>query len=217
MGIKEAYTAIKSNIPEDVTLVAVSKTKPVEVLQEAYDAGVRIFGENRVQELVDKHETLPKNIEWHMIGHLQSKKTKHIAPFIDMIHSVDSIKLLKVIDSEAEKNKRVINCLIQFHIAEEESKYGFLPDHALKTAHEIDQLSLKNISIRGVMGMATFTDNESQIRQEFRKLREVFDLLKNEKWPQLDTLSMGMSGDYELAIKEGSTMIRVGSKIFGSR
>lgn len=217
MGIKEAYTAIKSNIPENVTLVAVSKTKPVEVLQEAYDAGVRIFGENRVQELVDKHETLPKNIEWHMIGHLQSKKTKHIAPFIDMIHSVDSIKLLKVIDSEAEKNKRVINCLIQFHIAEEESKYGFLPDHALKTAHEIDQLSLKNISIRGVMGMATFTDNESQIRQEFRKLREVFDLLKNEKWPQLDTLSMGMSGDYELAIKEGSTMIRVGSKIFGSR
>lgn len=217
MDVEKAYQQIKSSIPNDVTLVAVSKTKPTEQLLEAYNAGVRIFGENRVQEVVDKHEALPKDIEWHMIGHLQSKKTKYIAPFISLIHSVDSIKLLKVINKEAEKNNRVIDCLIQFHIAEEESKYGFLPNDAIELAEKINELNLKHVHIKGIMGMATFTDNTNQVQEEFRNLKQVFDLLKKNKWPHIDTLSMGMSGDYDIAIKEGSTMIRVGSKIFGSR
>ena len=217
MDIEKAYQQIKSSIPNDVTLVAVSKTKPTEQLLEAYNAGVRTFGENRVQEAVDKHEALPKDIEWHMIGHLQSKKTKYIAPFISLIHSVDSIKLLKVINKEAEKNNRVIDCLIQFHIAEEESKYGFLPNDAIELAEKINELNLKHVHIKGIMGMATFTNNTNQVQEEFRNLKQVFDLLKKNKWPHIDTLSMGMSGDYDIAIKEGSTMIRVGSKIFGSR
>ncbi len=217
MDIEKAYQQIKSSIPNDVTLVAVSKTKPTEQLLEAYNAGVRTFGENRVQEVVDKHEALPKDIEWHMIGHLQSKKTKYIAPFISLIHSVDSIKLLKVINKEAEKNNRVIDCLIQFHIAEEESKYGFLPNDAIELAEKINELNLKHVHIKGIMGMATFTNNTNQVQEEFRNLKQVFDLLKKNKWPHIDTLSMGMSGDYDIAIKEGSTMIRVGSKIFGSR
>jgi len=217
LDIEKAYQQIKSSIPNDVTLVAVSKTKPTEQLLEAYNAGVRTFGENRVQEVVDKHEALPKDIEWHMIGHLQSKKTKYIAPFISLIHSVDSIKLLKVINKEAEKNNRVIDCLIQFHIAEEESKYGFLPNDAIELAEKINELNLKHVHIKGIMGMATFTNNTNQVQEEFRNLKQVFDLLKKNKWPHIDTLSMGMSGDYDIAIKEGSTMIRVGSKIFGSR
>ena len=217
MDIRKAYQQIKCNIPDDVTLVAVSKTKPIKLLQEAYNEGVRIFGENRVQELVDKHDALPKDIQWHMIGHLQSKKTKYIAPFISLIHSIDSIKLLEIVNKEAEKNNRIIDCLIQFHIAEEESKYGFLPNDAIELAGKIDQLNLMNIRIKGIMGMATFTDNTNQIQKEFRNLKQVFNALKNNKWPHIDTLSMGMSGDYDIAIREGSTMIRVGSKIFGSR
>ena len=173
MDIGKAYQQIKSNIPDDVTLVAVSKTKPLELLLEAYNTGIRIFGENRVQELADKHDALPKDIEWHMIGHLQSKKTKYIAPFVSLIHSIDSIKLLKIVNKEAKKNNRIINCLIQFHIAEEESKYGFLPDDAVELAKEINKLNLKHVHIKGIMGMATFTDNKSQIQQEFRKLKQI--------------------------------------------
>jgi pyridoxal phosphate enzyme (YggS family) len=220
MSIKDQFEKIQKSIPEEVTLVAVSKTKPDEDLMEAYRAGARIFGENKVQELVGKHERLPKDIEWHMIGHLQSNKVKYIAPFVSLIHAVDSLKLLKEINKEARKNERNIDCLIQLHIAQEDSKFGFNPENIEAVMSEIVANNWENIKVVGLMGMATFTDNETQIRQEFKTLRNSFEQLKSgiqKNNPDFKTISMGMSGDYQIAIEEGSTMVRVGSRIFGLR
>lgn len=216
MTIKENYHSILSKIPQDVTLVAVSKTKPIEDIEVLYQEGQRIFGENRVAELVEKQDILPKDIEWHMIGHLQSKKVKHIAPFVSLIHSVDSIKLLQEVNKQAERNGRKIDCLLQFYIASESTKYGFdlseiIPFLETELAH------LKNISITGIMGMATFTNDETVVTKEFKKLKSIFDTLKQNHLPNIETISMGMSGDFELAIQEGSNMVRVGSSIFGKR
>lgn len=212
MSIQENITAIKENTKDfSYTLVAVSKTKPIEVLQEAYDLGQRIFGENKVQELCEKHETLPKDIEWHMIGHLQSNKVKFIAPFVHLIHGVDSLKLLKEIHKQGEKYNRKIACLIQIHIAKEESKFGFSFEEAEELLISDEFKALNFIEIKGFMGMATNTDNEVQIANEFQELN-IFS-----KKYSYQVLSMGMSGDYEIALKNGSTMIRVGSSIFGHR
>lgn len=218
--IKDNLNNILNTIPENVTLVAVSKTKPVELLQEAYDAGQRHFGENRVQELEEKHGVLPTDIKWHMIGHLQSKKVKKIAPFVHLIHGVDSFKLLQEINKQAQRNNRVIDCLLQFHIAQESTKFGF-------SIHEVEEIldseeffNLKNVRIVGIMGMATFTNDENQIRNEFATLVEYFNDLKRNQLRHatyFKEISMGMSGDYLTAIEEGSTMVRVGSAIFGSR
>ena len=218
--IAEALKNIQSEIPKNVTLVAVSKTKPVEDLQEAYDAGHRVFGENKVQELTEKQVLLPKDIEWHFIGHLQSNKVKYIAPFVSMIHAIDSFKLLKEVNKQAKKNDRVVSCLLQFHIAEESSKFGLDLEEAQNMLSSDEFIELQNISIAGVMGMATFTDNQEQVRDEFRTLENYFNVLKSHFFKYNDAfehLSMGMSGDYKIAIEEGSTMIRVGSSIFGSR
>lgn len=218
--IAEALHKIKEEIPAEVTLVAVSKTKPVSDLQIAYDAGQRIFGENKVQEMVDKFEALPKDIEWHFIGHLQSNKVKYMAPFVSMIHAVDSIKLLEEIDKQAKKNDRVISCLLQFHIADESTKFGLDLREAQDILSSNEFVEMQNISIVGVMGMATFTDDTEQIRDEFRTLENYFHVLKSHFFkfnPAFEHISMGMSGDYQLAIEEGSTMIRVGSSIFGTR
>ena len=195
-----------------MTLVAVSKTKPNTTILEAYKAGQRIFGENKVQELAQKAEELPKDIAWHMIGHLQTNKVKFITPFVSLIHGVDSLKLLKEINKRAEQNNRIIDCLLQVHIATESSKFGFgikEVESALNQAKEF-----KNIKIIGLMGMATFIDDTQQVVDEFKSLKTVFDSIKNE---HITTLSMGMSGDFKLAIEQGSTMIRVGSAIFGHR
>jgi len=220
MSIANQLKEIQGNLPKHVTLVAVSKTKPDEDLMEAYEAGARILGENKVQELVGKYERLPKDIQWHMIGHLQSNKVKYIAPFVSLIHAVDSLKLLKEINKEAKKNDRIIDCLIQLHIAQEESKFGFNAENIEEIIQEIQSKDWQNIRIRGLMGMATFTDNTEQIRQEFRSLRQSFDKLKTELLKdntEFNTISMGMSGDYKIAIEEGSTMVRIGSTIFGAR
>jgi pyridoxal phosphate enzyme (YggS family) len=216
MSLTQNYHSILTKIPKGVTLVAVSKTKPMADIEVLYQEGQRVFGENRVQELVEKHEALPKDIEWHMIGHLQSKKTKYIAPFISLIHSVDSIKLLKEINKQAKNNDRVINCLLQFHIAQEKAKYGFELDEVIPFIEE-ELNELKNVNITGVMGMATFTDNQETVKSEFKSLKAIFDELKKNYLPNIETISMGMSGDFELAINEGSTMVRVGSSIFGGR
>lgn len=220
MGIAENINLLKSEIPEGVNLVAVSKTKPNSAIQEAYEAGHRIFGENKVQELSRKYEELPKDIEWHFIGHLQSNKVKYIAPFVSLIHGVDSWKLLKMINKEGRKNDRVIPCLLQFHIAEEETKFGLDLEEA-KALLEMPELKeLEHIDLVGVMGMATYTDNESQVRKEFGKLKSIFEQLKDTYFAGKDSfkeISMGMSGDYQLAVDEGSTMVRVGSRIFGER
>jgi len=220
MDIAVNIISIKKKLPKGVRLVAVSKTKPIEDILEAYHAGHKIFGENKVQDLVQKYEQLPKDIEWHFIGHPQTNKVKYIAPFVRLIHGVDSMKLLKVINNEAKKNNREIECLMQFHIAEEETKFGL----TLKEAREIlegDEFkSFKNVIVTGVMGMATFTDNMEQIRNEFKMLNIVFNTLKNEYFSEekrFTEISMGMSDDYRIAIEEGSTLIRVGSKIFGER
>lgn len=215
-----SFEQIKSTIPEGVTLVAVSKTKPNEAILDVYNQGQRVFGENKVQELVDKYEALPKDIEWHLIGHLQTNKVKYIAPFVALIHAVDSLKLLQEINKQGLKNNRIIPCLFQFHIADEETKFGF-------DQQEIDILlkseafaELKNIQINGVMGMATFTDNQQQIESEFQSLKLIFDELKSNFFSDsqsFQTISMGMSGDYQLAIKSGSNMVRIGSAIFGGR
>lgn len=212
MTIASNLKAIQSSLANKVTLVAVSKTKPNTAILEAYQAGQRIFGENKVKELAQKAEKLPKDIAWHMIGHLQTNKVKFIAPFVSLIHAVDSLKLLKEINKRAEQNNRIIDCLLQVHIATESSKFGFgmvEVESALNQAEEF-----KNIRITGLMGMATFTDDSQQVVDEFKSLKTVFDSIKNE---QITTLSMGMSGDYNLAIEQGSTMIRVGSAIFGHR
>lgn len=216
MNITKNLQQIKASIPEHVTLVAVSKTKPNEAILEAYQTGQRIFGENKVQELTEKHESLPKDIEWHMIGHLQSNKVKYIAPFVSLIHGVDSFKLLKEINKRAAQNERVINCLLQIHIAEENTKFGFDEKEVIELIKSEAFQHLKNIKVVGLMGMATFTDDENQIRKEFKSLKNLFDKLQISNH-QFQILSMGMSGDYQLAIEEGSTMIRVGSSIFGER
>ncbi len=212
---------IKSQLQKNNTkLVAVSKTKPNEAILSLYENGQLDFGENRVQELVDKYESLPKDIRWHMIGHLQTNKVKYIAPFIHLIHSVDSEKVLKEINKQAKKEERVIDCLLQFHIAEEESKYGFDLDQAMTFLKSAVFQELENVRIVGVMGMATFTEDEEQVKMEFRALREIFELIKKAIFEQADyfkEISMGMSGDYQIAMEEGSTMVRIGSLLFGAR
>ena len=215
MSIQENLKVIQSTIPEHVTLVAVSKTKPVEDLQEAYDAGIRDFGENKIQEMCDKYEVLPKDIRWHMIGHVQTNKVKYMAPFVYLIHGVDSLKLLKEINKQAEKNNRVIDVLLQQFIADEETKFG-LDEEEIRQIMTEEIQSLPNIRVVGLMGMATFTDDENQVRNEFKTLKSNFDLLQKNH-PDVSILSMGMSGDYEMAIEEGSTMVRIGSSIFGNR
>ena len=220
MGVLDNLNTVKSNLPENITLVAVSKTKPASDIELAYQGGQRIFGENKVQELQEKHPALPKDIQWHMIGHLQTNKVKYIAPFVSLIHAVDSIKLLKEINKQAVKNNRTISVLLQFHVAKEESKFGLSINEAFDLIKSEDYLNLKNISIKGIMGMATFTDDKNQVISEFNKLKKIFDQLKTKHFKQSDQfkeVSMGMSGDYQLAIQEGSTMVRIGSTIFGSR
>ena len=212
MAIASHLKAIKVSLPKEVTLVAVSKTKPNSAILEAYQAGHRIFGENKVQELAQKAEELPKDIAWHMIGHLQTNKVKFIAPFVSLIHGVDSLKLLKEINKRSLQNNRIIDCLLQVHIASESTKFGFGINEVESALNEAKQF--ENIKVVGLMGMATFTDNIKQITQEFKSLKTIFEKIKNE---QITTLSMGMSGDYKLAIEQGSTMIRVGSAIFGHR
>ncbi|MGP1994411.1 YggS family pyridoxal phosphate-dependent enzyme [Zobellia laminariae] len=214
--IKDHLLEIKNTLPDHVTLVAVSKTKPDEDLMEAYAAGQRIFGENKVQEMVGKWERLPKDIKWHMIGHLQRNKVKYMAEFVDLIHGVDSFRLLAEINKKAAQNKRTIDCLLQIHIAEEDTKFGLDKEElkAILISEEYHQL--KNINVVGLMGMATFTDDETQVRREFKQLKSIFDTIKSEN-PQITILSMGMSGDYQMAIEEGSTMVRIGSSIFGKR
>ena len=219
MSIKENLKSIKSSIPEHVTLVAVSKTKPVSDLMEAYNAGQRIFGENKIQEMAEKYEEMPKDIEWHMIGHVQRNKVKYMAEFVRLIHGVDSFKLLKEINKQAKKHNRIIDCLLQIKIASEDSKFGMSFENASEITQLEKTLELENIRITGVMGMATFTDDESQVKNEFNRLKFTFDALKalQTKNCKLQIISMGMSGDFPLAIECGSNMIRVGSSIFGSR
>lgn len=218
--IEENLDYIKSTIPATVKLVAVSKTKPNDLIMRAYETGQRAFGENKVQELCTKYEELPKDIEWHMIGHLQRNKVKYIAPFVSLIHGVDSFKLLKEINKEALKVDRCVNVLIQFHIAAEETKFGFDKEEVLQMLESKEFQSLSNIRICGVMGMATFTSDQRQVREEFTHLKSLFTELKNgyfKDQSEFKEISMGMSGDYEMAIQQGSTMVRVGSSIFGSR
>jgi len=220
MGIAANILKLKSELAEGVKLIAVSKTKPNEDVLAAYEAGQRLFGENKVQELTSKYEHLPKDIEWHFIGHLQSNKVKYIAPFVGLIHGVDSLKLLKTIDKEGQKNGRKISCLLQFHIAEEETKFGLDLDEAREILTSEDFAGMEHVEICGVMGMATYTDDEAQVHKEFRQLKNIFAEIKNEFFGEKDSfseISMGMSGDYRIAMEEGSTMVRVGSFIFGER
>ncbi len=219
MNIQENLNHIKSTLPEHVTLVAVTKTKSVDEIMEAYNAGHRIFGENKIQEMVEKEVQMPKDIEWHMIGNVQRNKVKHMAHFVSLIHGVDSLRLLREIDKQAKINERTINCLLQIKIAEEDTKFGMSSKEAQEILQSSEISELKNVCIVGVMGMATFTDDQKQIEQEFKKLKSTFDELKalNIENCKLQTISMGMSGDYEMAIDCGSTMIRVGSRIFGER
>jgi len=216
MSIKNKLQNIKLNLPKNITLVAVSKTKPVELLNEAYKQGQRIFGENKVQEMVDKFEKMPKDIKWHMIGHLQTNKVKYIASFVSLIHGVDSLKLLREINKQATKHNRIIDCLIQIKIATEDTKFGMsLID--LQLLLKSDEFkTLDNIRIKGLMGMASFTTDNHQIESEFKYLKSIFDQIKK-KYSDIEILSMGMSNDYKLATKYGSNMIRIGSHIFGSR
>jgi len=220
MNIAENIQQLKKDIPQNVSLVAVSKTKPIEDIMEAYHAGHSIFGENKVQELTQKYEALPKDIKWHFIGHLQTNKVKYIVPFVSLIHSVDSFKLLKTIEKEAQKINRKVNCLLQMHIAKESTKFG-LDFTELSDILESEEVkNLKHVNICGLMGMATLTDDDEMIRSEFEYLKRTFDDVKNIYFPGSDTfkeLSMGMSGDYQIAAEEGSTMIRIGSIIFGDR
>lgn len=219
MSIKNNLLEIKNSLPENVTLVAVSKTKPVSDLMEAYEAGQRIFGENKIQEMEEKFNEMPKDIQWHMIGHVQTNKVKFMAPFVSLIHGVDSLKLLKEINKQALKENRVIDCLLQMHIAEEETKFGLDEAELNEILEQVGNEKFKNIKITGLMGMATFTENQEQIKKEFLFLKSFFDKHKSISTEnfELTTLSMGMSGDYQLAIECGSTMVRIGSSIFGSR
>ena len=216
MSVAENIQKIKENLPETVTLVAVSKTKPNEAILEAYQAGQRIFGENKVQELVAKYESLPKDIEWHMIGHLQTNKVKYIAPFVHLIHGIDSFKLLAEVNKHAQSNHRIINVLLQVFIAKEETKFGFSELEVVDLLNSEKFQALKNIKVVGLMGMATNTDNEQQISNEFKSLKLFFEQLLISNF-QFQILSMGMSSDYKIAIEEGATMVRIGSSIFGER
>jgi pyridoxal phosphate enzyme (YggS family) len=221
MSIQNNLRSIQAALPEKVTLVAVSKTKPVSDLMEAYEAGQRIFGENKIQEMTDKWEAMPKDIQWHMIGHVQTNKVKYMAPYVSLIHGVDSLKLLQEINKQAAKNNRVIDCLLQVYIAEEESKFGLNEEELSEVLKQVQHVKneLNHIRIVGLMGMATFTDNQTQVEKEFSRLKTIFDQYSNlnTKNFQLNTLSMGMSGDYALAIECGSNMVRIGSSIFGNR
>ncbi len=215
--LEQILTELKGS---NTKLIAVSKTKPNEAILELYNQGQRAFGENYVQELVDKQATLPKDIDWHFIGHLQSNKVKYIAPFVAMIHAVDSLKLLHEINKQAAKNDRIIKVLLQFHIAEEESKFGFDTEGVKILAEELANATLTHIDICGVMGMATFTDDKAQVRREFQELKHIFDNIKNTYFTDNQSfteISMGMSDDYKMAIEEGSTMVRIGSLLFGKR
>lgn len=217
--IAGSISLIEHKLAGKAKLIAVTKTKPLALLREAYEAGCRRFGENKVQEMVDKQPQLPHDIEWHLIGHLQTNKVKYIAPFVTLIQSVDSLKLLQEINKQAAKHERVINCLLQIHIADEETKFGLSPDEAeaLLNAPELEHLT--NVQLIGLMGLATNTDDEAQIRQEFRNLNQLYNQLRPIRRTNVDfqELSMGMSGDYQIAVEEGSTMVRIGSAIFGSR
>lgn len=219
MSITANLNNIKTQLPEHVTLVAVSKTKPVSDLMEAYHAGQRIFGENKIQEMVEKYEQMPKDIQWHMIGHVQRNKVKYMASFVSLIHGVDNFKLLKEINKQAIKHDRIINCLLQIKIASEESKFGMTAQEANDILNSDEFSELENIKVVGLMGMATFTEDKNQLKTEFNFLKQTFNSLKetNTDNCELKTISMGMSGDYKLAIDCGSTMIRVGSNIFGAR
>ncbi len=216
IDIERNLQTIKASLPKDVTLVAVSKTKPVSEIMKAYAAGQRVFGENKIQEMVQKWETMPKDISWHMIGHVQTNKVKYMAHFVDLIHAVDSLKLLKEIDKQAKKHERTINCLLQIKIAQEESKFGLKEDDAIALLDSDEVKKLTNVHIQGLMGMATFTNNQNQIKAEFEKIKAFFDD-NTTKYPELKTLSIGMSGDYRIAIDCASTMVRIGSSIFGAR
>lgn len=220
MAIQESLIELAKKVPPGCTLIAVSKTQPPEIIREAYACGQRVFGENRAQELASKYEILPKDIEWHMIGHLQSNKVKYIAPYVSLIQSVDSVKLLEEINRQGIKANRVIPCLLQIHIAEEESKFGFSADEVFELVSSANWNNFQNIHVKGLMGMATFTENEHQVRKEFRTLKTLFEKLRSHTLPSpvsMDELSMGMSGDFKIALEEGSTMIRVGTAIFGQR
>jgi len=215
MSISEEIKKYKKEL-EDVTLVAISKTKPNEDLEEAYNAGQRIFGENKIQEMTDKWESLPKDIEWHMVGHVQRNKVKYMAPYIGLIHAVDSLKLLKEINKEAKKNERSIKCLLQIKIADEDSKFGISKEEAKAILDSEAFAKFENVEVSGLMGMATFTEDMEQVKKEFSYLKTVLDEFKQD-YPKMKTLSMGMSGDYQLAIECGSNMVRIGSAIFGER
>jgi len=221
MSIKSNIKVLLSELQgTNAKLIAVSKTQPVEKIREAYDAGQHIFGENKAQEMMTKSQLLPKDIEWHMIGHLQTNKVKYIAPFVSLIHSVDSIKLMEEIDKQGKKADRVIPCLLQVHIAKEESKFGFDPEEVIALATHSILSELNNIKIKGLMGIATFTENEGLIRKEFQLLNKIFDELKTRQLPDrmsMDELSIGMSADYKIAVEEGSTYVRIGTAIFGER
>lgn len=221
MAIKNNIKALRAELKDTkCRLIAVSKTQPIEKLSEAYEAGQRLFGENKAQEMASKYEALPKDIEWHMIGHLQTNKVKYIAPFVSLIHSVDSIKLLEEINKQAKKNNRRIRCLLQVYIAHEETKFGLDPEEVIELANQNLSNTYPHLEITGLMGMATFTDNQEQIRNEFRRIRKLFDQLKSMTLPatmQMTELSIGMSADYKIALEEGSTLVRVGTAIFGER
>lgn len=220
MDIKTNIIAFKQSLPESVKLVAVSKTKSPGEIMEAYNAGHRVFGESKAQELLPKHEALPKDIEWHMVGHLQTNKVKYIAPFVALIHSVDSLKLLKVINKEGRKNDRIVSCLLQMHIADEGTKFGMDYEECCRLLESEAFRDMKHVEVKGLMGMATFTDDHEKVRNEFRQLKKYFDGIKQQYFAGKDAfreVSMGMSDDYQLGIGEGSTMVRVGSAIFGDR
>jgi pyridoxal phosphate enzyme (YggS family) len=220
MSIAENLANLKKELPETAQLVAISKTKPNEVIMEAYEAGQRVFGENRVQELTEKYEELPKDIIWHMVGHLQSNKVKYIAPFVHLIHGVDKPKLIKEIDKQGRKNNRVLDVLLQFHIAEEDTKFGFNYEEAEQMLNDSNFQGYEYVRICGVMGMATFTDDESQVRKEFKQLAQIFQDLKTKYFkdaPHFKEISMGMTNDYKIALEEGATLVRIGSLIFGKR
>jgi len=219
MKIADNIRRIETELDSRAQLIAVTKTKPVEMMREAYEAGCRTFGENKVQEMVEKQPQLPGDVEWHLIGHLQTNKVKYIAPFVTLIHSVDSLKLLQEINKQAAKNHRIIDCLLQIYIADEDTKFGLSADEAEALLNDPELENLSNVRIIGLMGLATNTDDDTQIRQEFRGLKQLYDKLAtiNQKNVQFSELSMGMSGDYPIAVEEGSTLVRVGSAIFGSR
>lgn len=220
MNIKKNIEHFRGLLPPNCTLIAVSKTQPVEKIVEAYEAGQRVFGENKAQEMTSKFESLPNDIQWHMIGHLQTNKVKYIAPFVHLIHGVDSLRLLQEINKQGSKINRVIHCLLQLHIAEEETKFGFSEEEVLQLIQSNEFASLKHVHVKGLMGMATFTDNSTQIRKEFTRLKSFFDKIKTLQKPdtiEMQELSMGMSNDYTLAVECGSTMVRIGTAIFGER